>query len=257
MNKHLVIVTFFALCTIFATDVSAQKCTSDDSTLIATFAGVSGQPPYLITSDGLGSYTTTKSKGSTTNVMFQICNGSNDFVMDLISSKRTAKVQLVGGITTSSFMNFDRVANVPVTADSEPFAAFCGGRNGDGSIILDTPNTTTADNYGGCGLDAGGYFVRRNVGMQLTNGHSLRFQNSPYGGGTLAAGTSYIRIYHPTVSSWTLSPEDVPYGPDYHCGSIGSCGAVIYQPNGGVPATVQGYTIGRFQLSITSSKIYP
>ncbi len=255
MNKLTLILTFFVFCIGLSDSALGQKCTND-STIIATFAGVTGQPPFSITSDGMGPYTNLKTRGTTTEVLFQTCNGSNDFTMNLASSNRTVKVLLSGGTASSSFLNFDRVANVPVTENSERFAAFCGGRTLDGSIILNTPNTTSADNYGGCGLDSGGYYVRRNVGFQLTAGHSLRFQNSPYDGGTLAVGTSYIKVYHATVSTWTLSVEDIPATIDPKCGINGSCGVVIYKPNN-APEVVDGYTLGRFQISLTSARLYP
>lgn len=257
MNKRILIFACVALCILYSSTVFGQKCTLDDSSIIATFAGVNGQPPDTITSDGAGPYSTLKTHGSTTTVMFQICNGSKDFIMDLSSSSRTVKVLLPGGTVTSSFLNFDRVASVPVTVDSEGYAAFCGGRNGDGTIVLDTPNTTTADNYAGCGQDSNGYyFVRRNVGMTLTSGHSLRFQDSPYDGGTLGAGTSYIRVYHPTSSNWTLSVENLPAAVNPICGTLGLCGAQIYKPNNG-PPYVQFGQRGSFDISLTSSKVYP
>jgi len=257
MKRTSLIFAVFAFCILFSGSVLGQKCTLDDSSMVATFAGVNGQPPYSITSDGAGPYSTLKGRGTTSQVMFQICNGSYDFTIDLTSSSRTVKVLLQGGTAPSSFLNFDRVASVPVTVDSNDFATFCGGRNGDGSIILDTPNTTTADNYAGCGEDSDGYyFVRRNVVLQLTSGRSLRFQDSPYDGGTLGAGTSYIKVYHPTSSTWTLSVENTPAAVNPICGTNGSCAAQIYQPNHG-PAYVQFGTLGRFEISLTSSRVYP
>jgi len=258
MNKKLLVGAALALCVIFAVNASAQKCTQDDRSIVATFADTGNVFPYnTITSDGGGSYSTTKTRGSSSEVMFQICNGSYDLIVNLTSSSRTVRVLTMGGTVPSSFLNFDRVASVPVTVDSSGFAAFCGGRNGDGSIILDTPNTSSADNYAGCGQDANGYyFVRRNVGMQLTSGHSLRFQDSPYDGGTLGAGTSYVRVYHPTSSTWTLSVEDTPAAVNPLCGSNGWCGALIYKPNNG-PAYVQFGWIERFVISLSSSNVYP
>ncbi|MEO7674311.1 MAG: hypothetical protein ABIU09_09580 [Pyrinomonadaceae bacterium] len=256
MRKLLLL---FAVCALFALctgTVLGQRCTADDYSIVATFAGVNGQPPYSITSDGMGSYSTIKGRGINTEVMFQVCNGSKDFTMNLNTSSRTMKVLLPGGTANSTFFNFDRVASIPVTENSDRFADFCGGRDAFQSILLNTPNTSTADNYAGCGFDAGGYYVRRNVGFQLTSGRSLRFQNSPYDGGTLAAGTSYIKVYHPTVSGWTLAVEDIAPAGNPGCGNNGSCGAIIYQPNNG-GAYVEQYVIGRFQISVSSSKIYP
>jgi hypothetical protein len=257
MRIYPVLLTLFAACVFLCGTAHAQKCTTDDTTVVATVAGTNDtSPANMITSDGLGPYKTLKSKGQTINIMFQICNGSYDLVMDMISSSRNLKVLLQGGTVTSSFLNFDRVASVPVTVDSNAFAAFCGGRGTDGSILLYTANTTTADNYGGCGQDALGlYFVRRALGMQLTNGHSLRYQNGTEGG-TLGDGTDYIRVYHPTSTTWKLVPEDRPVPVNPLCGTVGYCAAQIYKPNNG-PAYVQYYAPEKFVIDLTSSKIYP
>jgi len=215
--------------------------------------------PNLITSDGLGPYSTVKSRGQTVNVMFQICNGSYDLVMDMISSTRHLNVLLSSTAATvpSNFLNFDRVASVPVTIDDMGgrFAAFCGGRNSDGTIILNTPNTNNADNYAGCGKDPeGNYFVRRALGMQLTNSHSLRFQNGTEGG-TLGTGTSYITVYHPTSTTWRLMVEPTPTNANPACLVPGYCGAQIYKPNN-APAYVQYYVLERFDILLTSSRAY-
>ena len=257
MKIYPVLLTLFAACVFLCGTAHAQKCTADDTSIVATVAGTyDTSPPNMITSDGLGPYKTLKSKGQAVNITFQICNGSYDLVMDMISSSRYLKVLLQGGTVTSNFLNFDRIASVPVTVDSAGFAAFCGGRGTDGSILLYTTNMTTADNYGGCGQDANGYyFVRRALGMQLTDGHSLRFQNGTEGG-TLGDGTDYVRVYHPTSTTWTLTPEDRPVSVTPMCSVTGYCGAVIYKPNN-APAYVQSYQVERFVISLTSSKIYP
>jgi hypothetical protein len=50
--------------------------------------------------------------------------------------------------------------------------------------------------------------------------------------------------------------EDIPASVDPKCGINGSCGAVIYQPNRGA-AYVEQHVLGRFNISVTSSKVYP
>jgi hypothetical protein len=258
MNKCPLIFFIFLLTIVYVGTTSGQKCTLDDNSIVANVADKGTVFPFnTITSDGGGAYSTIKTKGSTSDLSFQICNGTQDLILNLTSSSRTLKVLLQGGTVTSSYANFDRIASVPVTVDSDNFASFCGGRDSDGSIILNTPNTATADNYAGCGQDANGlYFVRRDVIFTLTSGHSHRFQDSPYDGGTLGAGTSYIKVYHPTSSTWTLSVEDVPAAVDPICGANGSCAAQIYKPNNG-PAYVQFGTLGRFNISLSSSRVYP
>ena len=255
MNKYFLLMICFALCVACSSNIFGQKCTSDDYSLIATFASTVEGHPVMISSDGGGAYNTVKGKGVNTEVMFQVCNGSNDFTMNLNMSARTMKVQLPTGIFDSAFFNFDRIASVPVTVDSgNRFADFCGGRNADLTIKLDQANTTPpADNYAGCGWDAKGYFVRRNVGFQLPSSRSLRFQNSPYDGGTVATGTNYIKVYHPDPVTWTLEPEEVATG---KCGVLGSCAVLIYHPTKG-PAETRGYSTERFSLTVSSSKLYP
>jgi hypothetical protein len=251
MNKNLFFAASFALCILFTNNLFAQKCT-DDYSIVATFDG-----PTLshITSDGLGSYASSNLKGKNTEVMFQVCNGSYDFTINLSSSSRYINVNLEGNIVRSTFMNFDRIASVPVTNSGNPaFVNFCGS-NPDGTIKLNTPNPGN-DNYAGCGSDADGFFVRRNVGIQLTSGRSLRYQNSPLDGvSTLAAGTSYIKVYHPTPTSWVLASEQTPASPTA-CGAKTFCGAQIYQPNGGVAPSVEGYRTEKFILRVTSSRNY-
>ena len=106
------------------------------------------------------------------------------------------------GIFNAKFANFDRIASVPITTDNLAMADFCG-LNANGSYRY--------DNYGGCGTDAVGSFVKRNVGIDLGDGsHSLRFQYSPIdapGGNPNAAGTSYIKVYHPNATTWQIAPE--------------------------------------------------
>jgi hypothetical protein len=104
-------------------------------------------------------------------------------------------------------------------------------------------------------MDANGYYARRALGMQLPNSHSLRYQNGTEGG-TLGNGTSYVRVYHPTPSSWTLTPEDMPAAANPLCGTFGYCAAMIYKPNNGA-AYAQYGTVERFFITLTSSRAYP
>jgi hypothetical protein len=258
MNKCSLIFAILILTVVSAGGVFGQKCSSDDSSIVATIADTYGNyPPNSITSDGGSSYSTLKARGYTTDVKFQICNGTYDFTLDLNSSTRYYKVLTPGGTANAKSFNFDRVASVPVTVDSDAFAAFCGGRNGDGSIKLDTANTSSADNYAGCGQDANGYyFVRRTALFQLLSSLSLRFQDSPYDGGSFGRGSSYVRVYHSTANVWTLMAEDIPASESPLCGPNGSCAARIYKPNNG-PAYVQGGMIARFNISLSSSRVYP
>lgn len=235
-----------SLCALFASSAFAQKgkpstssCPADITNLQVTFADrvdPSGALIDLFRSDGGGPYITTKSKGENIDIKFQRANCTYDFTMNLNFSKRTTKLTLgAGGVTLDSdFFNFDRVASVPVTQDK---------LNSDGSTTsflnsqfcmnyyaIDpatgkpalNPDGTVQDNYAGCGIDGDGkYFVRRSVGMQAgDDNHGFRYQYSPIDGGpTWAAGTDYIRVYHPSATVWEVVP-DVGMG---SC-SGGSCG---------------------------------
>ncbi len=81
----------------------------------------------------------------------QVDNCYLDFVMNLnFTSRKLLTSTAHYGVETVSFVNFDGVANVPVTPDASdagvvPLATFCSG----------VPN-----NYGGCGIDAGRELLR-------------------------------------------------------------------------------------------------
>jgi len=281
MKKKLLFLASFALCILFSNNAFAQHnvCTADDYSLVATV-----DDGFSIKSDGGGSYKTAKSKRENVEVMFQNCS-FKDFTMNLNFSARHLKVLLptkpVNAPTNelqAKFYNFDRVSSVPVTQDymgkdalGNPtlinvfnnLAAFCG-KNLDGSIKLKTPNTATADNYAGCGQDIDGmYYVRRNVGSGLNYNYNLRFQNSNLDGtGTLAAGTSYIRVYHPDPFTWTLMPVEEPTpgvdssGNTFNpCFGVTQCGALIYTNKRG-DKSVESYPSMPFIIRLTSANAY-
>jgi hypothetical protein len=209
-----------SLCTLFASTVFAQKnrppaCPPDITNLQVVFAD---RADDLFKSDNGTPYVSSKSKGENIEIRFQKGNCSYDFTMNLNSSKRTTKLTLGGTTLDSEFFNFDRIASVPVTQDtgntsflSSPFCQNgwaidpnTGGAsyNADGSV---------RDNYGGCGIDSEGrYYVLRSVGIQAGSvDYGFRYQFSPFGGGiaTWAAGTSFIRVYHPSPFVWELVPD--------------------------------------------------
>jgi hypothetical protein len=76
---------------------------------------------------------------------------------------------------------------------------------------LNTNGSYKYDNYGGCGSDEKGAYVRRNIGFDLGDGvHNLRFQYSPIdnsAGNPNVIGTSFIKVYHPNANTWILEPE--------------------------------------------------
>jgi hypothetical protein len=215
---------------LIATPAGAQRsrpapsCPPDITNLQVTFADATGD---LFRSDGRGPYVTSNSKGVA--IAFQRSNCTYDLVMNLNTAKRTMSLTLGAVQLTSGFFNFDRVASVPVTdPNNQAFVDFCGGRDVNGQIILNTPNvvqnangTYLYDNYAGSGRDeSGSYFVRRSVGIDA-GGNGFRYQYSTLENvATWAAGTDYIRVYHPSQFVWVLTP-DTGNG---SCGLGGNCG---------------------------------
>lgn len=259
MKRAVLLLSIFALfaSTAFAQRNKTPTCPADITSLTATFANGAND---LYGSDSVSpSYTTMKTKGDNIELMFQRANCSYDFTMNLHYSKRTTKLNLSGNVRDVEFANFDRVASVPLTLATNPdFIAFCDS-NGDGffdespNVVKNADGTYRYDNYAGCGKDPdatdangnvipGRYFVRRTVGMSagLVSGtdYRFRFQNSPLDGhGTLAGGTSYIRVYHETDITWEVSPEVTP---------IDSLGVLI----NGSTSSIDSYHVVPFRITV-------
>jgi len=163
--------------------------------------------------------------------MFQLANCSQDFTLNLNFSSRYMDVTFPGDPKSyhAKFYNFDRVASVPMTptltTGADPFFSsdFC--QNGvdpapNGFVVTRNPDGSYRDNYAGCLIDGvGNAYVRRNVGIGLDDGtnasYNLRFQKSPLDNGnpdSVVAGTSYIKVYHPTATTWILEPESPAMG---------------------------------------------
>jgi hypothetical protein len=232
MKKTLLIAASIMMCLCFNLAISAQKpkpvtCGSDVNNLrLEIFDRDSLNNLFQIRSDGKGIYYPSANEV----LQFQISNCSYDFILDFNYRNSTRKESMtipnypVTGSnteTTSGFNNFDRVASVPITDWNDiAFREFCGNMLNTPNVVKNSNGTYKYDNYAGCGLDsAGKYYVRRNVGIlsNLKSGERLRFQNSPFDGGTNAGDTSYIRVYAyqdpkgfisgNLPNTWELSPE--------------------------------------------------
>jgi len=128
----------------------------------------------------------------------QIGNCTYDLTLNLNQSKRYFIWKFPNGTSNSTFFNIDRVGNVPVTDGGASFLNWC--------------NTAT-DNYGGCGVDGTGYFVRRSMGSGTDFGRH-RYNYSPIDNVfPTAAGTAYVKIYHPDSITWTIIPDVIPPPP--------------------------------------------
>ena len=242
MKKTLLITASLLVCLCLSIAASAQKtktasCGQSASNLTLqifdTYQDASGNNvAFEIRSDGKGLYVPTKDTplNLTIRDVSVPLNSSciYDFVLNIGSrTSRFLNVNIPNyAQTTSTFNNFDRIGSVPVTDMNNPaFSAFCG----DGINIVNA--NSQFDNYAGCGYDGQRYYARRNVGVPTTlrTGERVRFQNSPYDGGTNAGGTSYIRVYasydpngytakdangnfYP--NTWELSPEPFQLDPN-------------------------------------------
>ena len=151
-------------------------------------------------------YVSSKIKGQTIDGRIQVDNCTYDLTLNLNFSKRyfTWKFpngSVVGSSADSDGFNLDRLGTVPVTDGGPGFLNWC--------------NTAT-DNYGGCGVDnTGAYFVRRSFGSEILNyAYGVRFNYSPIDNvQTTAAGTAYLRVYHPDANTWTIIPDIAPPPP--------------------------------------------
>jgi hypothetical protein len=230
MKKSLLLVVSLTFCTLItAVPAKAGKpvtCGSDDYTLLVDFYATTTSVTYNILSDGGGTYKTTSSRNNKANVGFQVANCTYDLLIDLVQSTRRIDINLPSGMTTSNFVNFDRIASVPITDGSSAFQTWCQGpqQKTDGSFYAYTETadnkTIPYDSYAGCGSDTGGYYARRCVGFGLANNYNLRFQTSPFGGNTpLAADTNYIKVYHPSPNTWNIEPE-APATSVYYTGTV-------------------------------------
>lgn len=220
MRKSLLLAVSLAAFTLIpAVSAKAGKpvsCGSDDYTILVDVLSTSPDitTPLTILPDQNLIYKTSSSRNDKANVGFQVGNCSYDLVIDLFQSTRKINVFLPSGMTTSWFVNFDRIASVPITDGSPAFLTWCQApqRKPDGSFYTYTEladnKTIPFDSYAGCGSDTGGSYARRNVGFGLANSYNLRFQASPFDGNNpLAATTSYIKVYHPSANTWYLEPE--------------------------------------------------
>jgi len=201
---------------LFAVTPKAQQvsCGTDVTNLsisIYKFTDATNTTTYNLQPDLTNSngnpvaYVSGKSKGQNIDARIQVSNCTYDLTLNLNFSNRyfTWKFpngSVVGDSQNSTFFNIDRVGNIPVTDSGPNFLNWC---------------STTTDNYGGCGVDADGYFVRRAFGSGIdlsgNQNYGLRFGYSPLDNAfPIAVGTAWLKIYHPDATTWTIIPDQVP-----------------------------------------------
>ena len=215
MKAALLVTTFCGVSLLFAAAAEAQKkpsgCGQDIPVTVQVLddaAGDADYGEYLLQSDG-GSY----SHAGKLDARIQVTNCSKDFVVLLGQTTRRLLAYLDPSSDTPTYLsdfNFDRVGYVPVTfGNDEALDAYCA--------VVSNPASQTVDgNYGGCGVDsAGRRYVRRAVVLGGSAGSATRrlFMQAPQDGPTDQCSTanrclaSWVRVYHPDVNTWILSPE--------------------------------------------------
>jgi hypothetical protein len=192
-------------------------------------------------------YVSGKSKGSTIDARFQVDNCSYDLTVHLAFSKRFITWKFpagsaVGTSANATGFNADRVGNVPITDGGSSFLNWC---------------STAPDNYGGCGVDGNGYFVRRSLGSGIDVGNSSygnRFQYSPFDlNNVLAVGTAYVKVYHSDANTWTLLPESTspPPGVTDPNATAGEWSILLNKNTN--PITVSSYQKTPFKIVVKKS----
>jgi len=193
--------------------------------------------PDLVNADGSPvPYVSGKTKGQNIDGRFQISNCTYDLTLNLNFSNRyfTWKFpagSVIGTSANSSGFNIDRVGNVPITDGGPNYVNWCN---------------SAADNYGGCGVDGDGYFVKRSFGsaIDLSGGrtYGVRFNYSPIDNvNPVAAGTAYVKVYHSDANTWIIIPDQVPppSGVTDPNATAGEWSALLDRNTN--PATVAGY----------------
>lgn len=183
-----------------------------------------------------------KVKGKTIDGRIQVSNCSYDLTLGMSTGRyftwKFPNGSIVGTSQNSTGFNIDRVGNVPVTDGGTAFLTWC---------------STAADNYAGCGVDDGGYFVRRSMGSAILNfAYGVRFNYSTIDNvQTTAAGTAHVKIYHPDASTWMISPEQVqpPSGVTDPTATAGEWSVLLDRSTN--PGTVAGYQKMPFKIVVT------
>ena len=184
-----------------------------------------------------------KSKGQTIDGRFQVSNCTYDLTLNMNQSSRyfTWKFpsgSVVGTSQDSSSFNLDRVATIPVTDGGATFLNWCN---------------TAPDNYAGCGVDGGGYFVRRSMGSAILNfAYGVRFNYSTIDNiQTTAAGTAHVKIYHPDANTWIIMPEQVapPPGVSDPNATAGEWSVILDRSTN--PGNPVGYQKTPFKIVVT------
>jgi len=240
---------------LFAVTPSGGSCGTDVTRLSigvykyldATNTTTYNLQPDLTNADGSPvPYLSGKSKGQTIDGRIQISNCTYDLTLRLNFSNRFMVYKFPNGSPLGTSVNaigfnIDRVGSVPISDGGTDFLNYCN---------------TGADNYGGCGVDAEGYFVRRSYGSSLDLGgnsnYGLRFNYSPFDNVNVGLGdTAFVKIYHPNANTWILRPEQVlPPAALSGTGATEGEWAAIIDRNFS-PPTIVGYQKVNFRIVVS------
>jgi hypothetical protein len=178
---------------------------------------------------------------------FQISNCSYDLTLAMSGRYFTWKfpagsvaASLVGSSVNTSSFNIDRVGTVPVTDGGANYLNWCSGGLG-------------SDNYGGCDIDGIGYFVRRAMGSAMLDySYGNRYNYSPIDNvQTMAAGTAYVKVYHPDSNTWIIMPDQVPPPPGVSDPNATAGEWSVLLDRSTNPDTVAGYQKMPFKMVVT------
>jgi hypothetical protein len=183
-------------------------------------AGDSLHSSYVLISDGKGPYVHGVEKVS---AVFGVESCLFNFKLNTMTTDRYLQLNLdpsfgIGPIT-SQFLNFSRIASVPITGLTVPspeWHTFCDAVPAvvESSFQSDKPQ----DNYAGCGQDATGAYVLRYAGGTLyegpTRNYKLRYNNTIYDGysGDCTAFPDMCRTSFVRMGRMALT-ADPPRGP--------------------------------------------
>lgn len=221
-----------ASCGTDVTNLSVTIYKYTDETNTTTY---NMQPDMIYAEGSSVPYVSGKSKGQNIDGRIQIDNCTYDLTLNLYFSKRYFAWKFPdGSVVGTSFnatsFNIDHVGTVPVTDGGSNFLNWC---------------SNATDNYGGCGVDSDGYFVRRSMGSMI-DAYGHRYNYSPIDNHfPTATGTAYVKVYHADANTWTIIPETVPPPPGV-TGTDGQWSVIIDRTTG----AVQSYQKTPFKMVV-------
>jgi len=172
---------------------------------------------YALRSDGKGQYGNGGTKrdfividlNCTYHLYLNLLNTNTRSIPASLAATGSAPVQV-----NAHYIVVFRVATVPVTvAGTTLYGRFCAQED---TVVSVDPDGFVHDNYGGCGSDSYGSYVRRGVYLQAADADGVNWTayfrtNLGFESSCLECGaTAWVRVYHPDNGTWVLAPEGLP-----------------------------------------------